>query len=291
MESSKNYYIIQELCDGDLSAEIKPGAQRSEAEAVEMLRQICNGFLALVREGIIHRDLKPANVMKRKKVLKLGDFGFAKQMGPKSMVSTCVGTPLYMSLEILKGEEYTSKCDIWALGFIFYEILHGDTPWTANTELQLVRNIEKQPLTIRRKGLSAETEDFLRRCLQLREADRISWDEIFMHPIFRGYFSGKSNGQEFENKMKMIMNKLRFYISQKNLDLKKVMDSLGFGNNKNEISYHEFFHFFQRVYPEISNEEADYVFKKTDSDQSGSISVDELKTILVSNGIKLEAQF
>lgn len=176
MESSKNYYIIQELCDGDLSSEIRPGLQRPEPEAIEMLRQICNGFLTLVREGIIHRDLKPANIMKRAGVLKLGDFGFAKQMGPKSMVTTCVGTPLYMSLEILKGEEYTSKCDIWALGFIFYEILHGDTPWTANTELQLVRNIEKQPFSIRRKGLSPETEDFLRRCLKLKEAERISWD-------------------------------------------------------------------------------------------------------------------
>jgi hypothetical protein len=55
-------------------------------------------------------------------------------------------------------------------------LLHGDTPWTANTELQLVRNIEKQPLAIRRKALSPETEDFLRRCLQLKETARISWD-------------------------------------------------------------------------------------------------------------------
>ena len=35
---------------------------------------------------------------------------------------TVVGTPLYMSVEILKSECYTSKCDIWALGFIFYEV-------------------------------------------------------------------------------------------------------------------------------------------------------------------------
>lgn len=55
MESSKNYYIIQELCDGDLSADIKPGVQHPEELAVELLRQICNGFLALVKEGIIHR--------------------------------------------------------------------------------------------------------------------------------------------------------------------------------------------------------------------------------------------
>lgn len=87
--------------------------------------------------------------------------------------------------------------------------------------------------------------------------------------------------------MKMIMNKLRFYISQKNLDLKKIMDSLGFTANKKEISYHEFYHFFQHVYPEISNEDADYLFKKTDTDHSGAMSVQELKTLLVNNGIKL----
>ena len=92
------------------------------------------------------------------------------------MAATCVGTPLYMSLEILKGEKYTSKCDIWALGFIFYEILHGDTPWTANTEVQLVRNIEKQALVIKRNDLSPETVNFLRRSLELKEDHRISWD-------------------------------------------------------------------------------------------------------------------
>jgi serine/threonine protein kinase len=49
MESSKNYYIIQELCDGDLAADIKPQLQHPELEAIEMLKQICNGFLALVK--------------------------------------------------------------------------------------------------------------------------------------------------------------------------------------------------------------------------------------------------
>ncbi len=55
MESSKNYYIIQELCDGDLSKEIKRNQERPEVEGIQMLTQICNGFLALVKEGIIHR--------------------------------------------------------------------------------------------------------------------------------------------------------------------------------------------------------------------------------------------
>jgi len=54
MESSKNIYIVQELCDGDLSSVLKQGRIK-ESQAIQYLLQIANGFLALVREGIIHR--------------------------------------------------------------------------------------------------------------------------------------------------------------------------------------------------------------------------------------------
>jgi serine/threonine protein kinase len=72
---------------------------------------------------------------------KIGDFGFAKKKYKAHQISSTVGTPLYMSPQILKSEPYTSKCDIWALGFIFYEMMHGTTPWTARTEYELVKNI------------------------------------------------------------------------------------------------------------------------------------------------------
>jgi serine/threonine protein kinase len=74
--------------------------------------------------------------------VKIGDFGFAKKNITKRMKNmSTVGTPLYMSLELLKSEPYTSKCDVWAAGFIYYEMLHGKTPWIANTEFELVKNI------------------------------------------------------------------------------------------------------------------------------------------------------
>lgn len=91
------------------------------------------GYCAQVTHSI-SRDLKPANILLSKGIIKIGDFGFAKKNTTKRMKNaTSVGTPLYMSLEILRSEPYTSKCDIWATGFIFYEMLHGKTPWTAHT--------------------------------------------------------------------------------------------------------------------------------------------------------------
>lgn len=60
-------------------------------------------------------------------MFKLADFGFARMVdnyaGQKFV--TILGTPLYMSPEILQDQPYTSKSDIWSLGFIFYEALFG----------------------------------------------------------------------------------------------------------------------------------------------------------------------
>ena len=49
------------------------------------------------------------------------------------LAQTFVGSPLYMSLQVLTGKPYSSKCDIWSLGCIFYQLLHGRTPWNAET--------------------------------------------------------------------------------------------------------------------------------------------------------------
>ena len=104
MESSKNYYIVQELCDGDITSIMKPKKPLPESDAKNILFQIASGFLALIREGIIHRDLKPANIMIKGNIIKLGDFGFAKKTHvSKIQKQTIVGTPLYMSPQILKS--------------------------------------------------------------------------------------------------------------------------------------------------------------------------------------------
>jgi len=89
----------------------------------------------------------------------------------------------------------------------------------------------------------------------------------------------------------MILNKLRFYISRNNLNLQKILDEMGFTSQVHEISFHDFFSFLQLAYPEITPEEADFCFKKTDTDNSSSISVSELKALLLEHGIKIDKQF
>ncbi len=94
----------------------------SENEAIKILTDLLTGFLELIKNGIIHRDLKPENILIHDSTYKLADFGFAKSVDnfKKGLLTSQVGTPLYMSPQILKHEKYTTKSDIWSIGLIFY---------------------------------------------------------------------------------------------------------------------------------------------------------------------------
>jgi NIMA (never in mitosis gene a)-related kinase 2 len=67
------------------------------------------------RKPILHRDLKPANIMlDQDENLKIGDFGLAKELsGESKLARTNVGTPFYMSPELVNGNKYDERSDIW----------------------------------------------------------------------------------------------------------------------------------------------------------------------------------
>lgn len=100
-----------------------------------MLRDILAGFRYLTANGVLHRDLKPANILLKCGTCKLGDFGFAKNLhsGADTVLKSVVGTPLYMSPQLLSHLPYTSKSDLWSVGLIYYQLLHGCTPWAAQS--------------------------------------------------------------------------------------------------------------------------------------------------------------
>lgn len=64
------------------------------------------------------------------------------------MARTCVGTPIYMSPQVLKQKQYTAKTDVWSMGVIFYELLFGRLPYNGTNEDNLFKNIMKGQLDI-----------------------------------------------------------------------------------------------------------------------------------------------
>lgn len=63
---------------------------------------------------------------------KLTDFGFSRMIDSENeLMKSCVGTPYYMSPQLLLRHTYSSKCEVWSIGIIMYELVYGTTPWPA----------------------------------------------------------------------------------------------------------------------------------------------------------------
>lgn len=127
------------------------------------------------------------------------------------MLTSLVGTPLYMSPQILKHEKYTTKSDIWSIALIYYEMLVGKTPWTARSQYELVQNISTKPIEFPSdKVISQKSKNFILACLQIDESNRIDWEDIYKHQLFEGRFEQmKNKSMQFENKAQFIINQLR----------------------------------------------------------------------------------
>ena len=89
--------------------------------------------------------------MKNNGYLKIADFGFARLLGEEDLASTMLGSPLNMAPEVLNGNDYDNKADIWSIGTVFYELLFGKPPYTAGNMIDLLRNIKNKKLEFPRK--------------------------------------------------------------------------------------------------------------------------------------------
>ena len=84
---------------------------------------LCLGIKEIHNKNIIHRNLKPENIFINKdNKIKIGNFGFSKQLKKVDYAKTLIGINPYMAPEIINGKDYTQKVDIWSLGTIIYEL-------------------------------------------------------------------------------------------------------------------------------------------------------------------------
>lgn len=107
-------------------------------------------------QGVLHRDVKSSNVLLSRDStgagageIKLADFGISKLLEVTKQAHTVVGTPAYMSPELVRGEPYGTAADCWAFGVLLYELASLDRPFEAGNQLALVRKIvEKEPAAL-----------------------------------------------------------------------------------------------------------------------------------------------
>jgi serine/threonine protein kinase len=126
-------FFVMEYVEGtDLACLLRSG-RLDVAQALDIVRQICEALQFAHAQGVIHRDIKPANVLvDRNGQVKVGDFGLAKLTGmddlrDQTRSDTGLGTPDYTAPEQWRGLA-DHRADIYSLGVMFYEMLTGEIP-------------------------------------------------------------------------------------------------------------------------------------------------------------------
>jgi len=143
-------HIVMEYADaGDLGNHIK--RQKEEMKTFFAESQVRNWMVQLAlalrylhtKVRVLHRDIKPQNIfMSSTNLLKLGDFGVSKILSPGiDFASTQIGTPINICPEIVSGQPYDFKSDIWSLGCVTYEICSQRPAFQAASLEEIMKNI------------------------------------------------------------------------------------------------------------------------------------------------------
>ena len=125
-KTANHFYLMLEYCNqGDMLARVRKHGRLEEEETIRFLCQILNAFQTLTKHKIMHRDFKLANILLHEGCIKIADFGFAKLLSNEDYATTMLGSPLNMAPEVLGGNKYNSKADIYSIGACIYEMLYG----------------------------------------------------------------------------------------------------------------------------------------------------------------------
>ena len=142
-----NIYIIMEYADGgNLSEKIKKlkdNKQNFPKDTIlDWIAQITIGIMIMHSKKILHRDIKSQNMFIANNVVKIGDFGISKELATfNDLAKTSCGTPYFMSPEVIRGEHYDKKADMWALGCVGYELASLKKPFESENIKDLFKKI------------------------------------------------------------------------------------------------------------------------------------------------------
>ena len=132
-ESEDRPFMVMEYIEGGTLADLLLGGRPLPlTDAVGIVLQVCAALDYAHRHGVVHRDIKPRNILVGPGVTKVTDFGTARIVGAShTQTGTMLGTPAYMSPEMVRGLSTDPRSDLFSLGVVLYEALTGVNPFNA----------------------------------------------------------------------------------------------------------------------------------------------------------------
>jgi serine/threonine protein kinase len=179
-------FIAMERLDGLNLKALMAGKKLATAEVLDISVQVADALEAAHAKGVIHRDIKPGNiVISPSGAVKVLDFGLARLMPtaelPESafegstMPGRPIGTANYMAPERILQMPLDSRCDLFSLGVVMYEMATGRLPFAGASPAETVTNIlEKNPtpLTVLSSDRPGQLDRIVKKLIAKRADDR-----------------------------------------------------------------------------------------------------------------------
>jgi serine/threonine protein kinase len=148
-----SYMVMPFIAGKNLREILEEACARGERLTHDRIRDILLDVSAALNyahtRGMVHRDVKPANILfDEHDHAVLSDFGIARlaEGAQLTQEGATVGTPTYISPEQASGLPVDARSDIYALGVMLYEMLAGEPPFTADTNLSLILKHINEPV-------------------------------------------------------------------------------------------------------------------------------------------------
>ena len=233
IEKDDYFYIVMELCDGDLKYLIKKMKEMNRKIDINIIIKTVlqlNEVLKLMHDKKIeHRDLKPQNILIKFKdedefEIKLTDYGFSKCYQNDSMYSQVIGTEFYSPPEVY-NDKGNSKSDLWSIGLILYYLYFNNFPFKSGADYLNTNN-----KVILKKSNFELFDDLLSKLIIKNPKERINWDDYFIHPF--------NNLQIIEIYINLQQNNINTQIlNNKNFNYDQLKDSIIYvDDNKNKFN-------------------------------------------------------
>ncbi|XP_073302773.1 calcium-dependent protein kinase 15-like isoform X2 [Primulina huaijiensis] len=269
-EDRHNVHLVMELCGGgELFDRIIAKGHYSERAAAGLCRQIVTVVHACHSMGVMHRDLKPENFLFLSTLedspLKATDFGLSVFFKQGEVFKDLVGSAYYVAPEVLR-RNYGSEADIWSAGVILYILLSGVPPFWGENEKGIFEAVLRGHLDFVSEPwplISSSAKDLVKKMLQADPKDRLNAVEVLNHPWMRE--DGDASDKPLDIAVLSRMKQFRAMNKLKKVALKVIAENL----SEEEI---------------IGLKE---MFKSMDTDNSGTITFEELKAGLPKLGTKL----
>ncbi|KAI0563839.1 Serine/threonine protein kinase sepA [Gracilaria domingensis] len=194
--SSRYLDIVMEFVEGGSLFNIVRNIRKSkedgervfdESVVADFIRQVVLGLDYLHSQGVVHRDIKGANILVTKEShVKLADFGVAStKPADQSSPFDVAGSPYWMAPEIINLTGSSTASDVWSVGCTVIEVLTGFPPYHELSDVTALFRIVSDDCPPLPPNLSAECQDFLKKCFNKDMLTRISARELLNHRWLR----------------------------------------------------------------------------------------------------------